>query len=532
MSFRFKSLFIAIPAGLFLLFHASAQDPGAKPAAADVRQLQQQMADLQQSLRSMQTQHQQEIAALKTQINSQQELIGKLQTGNPDGAKPDAGDSSSPTPAETKKDEEPLFPTTDASVLADPAAGAGSAGDHSAAMPVTDPLVMTGPDFGLAAPISLGGGGKNYLNLSFVGTVTGAYSSAHHLDELEVGDHDPQQSGFNARNLELALDGAVDPYFEGFANFVFKLDNENETGVEAEEVFMQTTALPWNLQLKGGQFFSPFGRANATHPHTWDFADTSLIQGRFLGPDGLRGVGVQAAWLAPLPWYSRLMLSMQNGNGGTAYSFRNPGEDDGTFYGRETVEHPFRRPEDLLFVPRWENSFDLSPTETILAGVSAGLGPNNTGAEARTELLGVDLFYKWKPADAAGGWPFVKWQTEAMFRRYEAGRGVDDAFPSEETFHDWGIYSQLIWGFTQNWTAGIRGDYLHMEESPFTDVLERQSRERISADLSYFPTEFSKLRLQYNYDLLDGNEFLDSGNEHSVFFQFEFAIGAHAAHKF
>ena len=109
-----------------------------------------------------------------------------------------------------------------------------------------------------------------------------------------MGDHDPQQRGFNARNLELALDGAVDPYFEGFANIVFKLDNNNETEVEVEEAFMQTTDLPWGLQLKGGQFFSAFGRINPTHPHTWDFADDPIVHGRLLGSDGLRGVGAAA----------------------------------------------------------------------------------------------------------------------------------------------------------------------------------------------------------------------------------------------
>ena len=103
------------------------------------------------------------------------------------------------------------------------------------------------------------------MNISLDGLFALAYSSAHDLHNIEVGDHDPQQRGFNARNTELAFDGAVDPYFEGFANIVFKLDNDNETEVEVEEAFMQTTSLPFNLQLKGGQFFAAFGRLNPTH---------------------------------------------------------------------------------------------------------------------------------------------------------------------------------------------------------------------------------------------------------------------------
>src|SRR5205814_8537548 len=160
---------------------------------------------------------------------------------------------------------------------------------------------------------TIAGGGRNYMNVSFDGLFTLAYSSDRNLDRLETGDHDPQQRGFNARNTELAFDGAVDPYFEGFANIVFKLNNDNETEVEVEEAFMQTTDLPYNLQLKGGQFFAAFGRINPMHPHVWDFADDALVHGRFLGPDGLRGVGAQVSWTVPASWYSQVILAVQNG---------------------------------------------------------------------------------------------------------------------------------------------------------------------------------------------------------------------------
>ena len=39
------------------------------------------------------------------------------------------------------------------------------------------------------------------------------------------------------------------------------------------------------------RLFDAFGRINATHPHTWEFADSPVVNGRLLGPDGLRGVG-------------------------------------------------------------------------------------------------------------------------------------------------------------------------------------------------------------------------------------------------
>ena len=485
---------------------------------------------------------------LQHQVKDQQDALAKLSPGTASPAPattPAAVAGASPTPTASAP---PLFPTTDESVVAGaaqptPIPGIASPPATSApnqAFPTTDASVTTatpettsttGVGASLAAPITIAGGGRSYMNISFDGQFALAYSSDRELDQLEVGDHDPQQRGFNARNLELALDGAVDPYFEGFANIVFKLNNDNETEVEVEEAFMQTTDLPWGLQLKGGQFFSAFGRINPTHPHTWDFADDPLVHGLFLGSDGLRGVGGQLSWTLPVSWYSQFIFGVQNGRGNTGFSFRNPGEN-GIFFGRVTTDREARGLQDFVWVPRWENSVDLSPTQTVLFGVSGAFGSNDTGANSRTQIYGADLLYKWKSPHAEGGFPFVKWQTEAMYRRFEAGRGVDDLFPVAETFHDWGMYSQVVWGFEKGWTAGVRGDYVHMQDSAYTDDPLRQSRERVAGDLTWYPTEFSKIRLQYNHDFLEADDFLSAHQADSLFLQFEFILGAHGAHKF
>lgn len=491
---------------------------------ASLEIIRKQMQDMQAAMQTMHADHQKQIETLMRHVESQQKLIEALQKSSP----APLAEMPLPKPAEATPSTT-LFPIADDSVVvtATPSAPAG--------IPVTDSTVVaadsTTPALTGSAPITLAGGGKSFMNISFNGQFSAAASTASHLDSLEVGDHDPQQRGFNARNLEIAIDGAVDPYFEGFANIVFKLDNNNETEVEAEEAFMQTTSLPYGLQVKAGQFFAPLGRINAQHPHVWDFVDAPLASGRLNGPDGLRGVGAQLSWVTPFPWYSQFQVAFQNGQGGTGYAFRNPGED-GTFMGRTTIDHTPQGVEDLVIVPRWENSFDINPNNTVLAGVSAAFGPNDTGASSRTQVYSADLFYKWKPSNAEGGFPFVKWQTEALCRKFEAGRGADNSFPIEETLNDWGAYSQVVWGFKKGWTLGVRGDYLHMDESAFDEDEFRQSRTRVSTALTWFPTEFSKLRLQYNHDFLKGNSFLDSGNEDSVFLQFEFNLGSHGAHKF
>src|SRR5256885_3654881 len=522
---------------------AQTATPTASATASDVAALGQQIEALTETVKALQQQVKDQQAALEKANITGNQLPQSEET-------PSVASAAVPTPLPSASAPQ-AFPTTDSSVVASastaPGTPAVNANSTTGQFPTTDESVVTAPagaissttgapptetsTSSLTQPITIAGGGKNYMNISFDGMFALAGSTARDLSHIEVGDHDPQQRGFNARNIELAFDGAVDPYFEGFANIVFKVDNDNQTDVEVEEAFMQTTNLPFNLQLKGGQFFAAFGRLNPVHPHAWEFVDTPLVNGLFLGPDGLRGVGAQTSWTLPLPWYSQLIFASQNGRGSTAFSFRNP-VDDGMFFDRVTTDREARGLQDFVWIPRWENSLNLSDTQTVLAGVSAAFGSNETGANSRTQIYGAALLYKWKSYHAEVGFPFVKWQTEFMFRRFQAGHGADDSFPVAETFHDWGLYSQVLWGFKKGWVAGIRGDYVDMQNSQFTDDLDRQSRWRISANLTWYPTEFSKLRLQYNHDFLEQNFFLSDREVDSLFLQFEFILGSHGAHKF
>jgi hypothetical protein len=194
---------------------------------------------------------------------------------------------------------------------------------------------------------------------------------------------------------------------------------------------------------------------------------------------------------------------------------------------------------DMLFTPRYAASFDLTENQTLLAGTSAAFGPNGSGAHTDTQIYGVDAYWKWKPANAHAGFPFVSWQTEAMLRRYQAAAFAGDgaatpplaAVPGE-TLTDWGFYSQVCWGFRPGWVAALRGDYVTRTEQAAYERINgddpnRLPRWRISPNLTWYPSEFSKIRLQYNYD--DRERI---GVDHSVWLQFEFLLGAHAAHKF
>ena len=394
---------------------------------------------------------------------------------------------------------------------------------ESAAVPVAAPAIPV-----LPAPLSIvsGAGGKNFLNLSLDGLIAGGGSSGD-VEALQTGGHDPAQRGFTVQNVEAVFEGAVDPYFRGQANVILQISPEGETVVELEEAFATSTSLPKGLQLKVGQFLTEFGRLNPSHPHAWDFVDQPLVNGRFFGPDGLRSVGTRLSWLMPTDFFSEAMITIQNSGGETLSSFRSlPGE---SLFGREIVERSVSSASDLLVVPRYAASFDLSDTQTLLFGASAALGPNGTGPSGKTRIYGIDGFWKWKPINAFRGFPFVKVQGELMRRDVSVAAGQALELPARK-FDDWGGYLQLNWGYKAGHVVGLRVDRVGGDVGELGDPEDHglASRLRISPVLTWFPTEYSKLRLQYNFDRGDAFE----RDEHSIWLQLEFLLGAHAAHKF
>lgn len=389
-------------------------------------------------------------------------------------------------------------------------------------------------------------GGGSLIDVSVVlgahfGTSTA--SDAALSSGLALGDHDPHVRGANVRNEEVVFSADVDPYFYGFLDVVFKIDEEGESQFELEEAYGLTTSLPAHLQLKYGQFFTEFGRANPTHPHAWEFHDYPVVLGRVFGGDGWRGQGMRLSW--DLPLCSRCpvkaLAGWQNARGETQASFL---AVEGEEVGDHVLEHrAVRSLADLAYFVRLEASCDepgrCDSTYTWLAGLSAAFGPNATGDDGRTEIYGGDFYLKWRPKATDAGWPWLAWQTEAVYRRYHADRQtrlVDDGmggFASVEVaardYVDWGGYTQVVYGFCRPWSVGVRFDYAD------SDGIYAGAHTRVSAALSYYPSEFSRIRLQGQYDHVDGlsREFPgDDDANWSIWLGFEVSFGKHGAHKF
>ena len=371
------------------------------------------------------------------------------------------------------------------------------------------------------------------------------------LQTLQGGAHDPRKRGFTLQAVELSLGGAVDPYFNAETHITLSIDPlTGETETELEEAFLTTQSLPYGLQLKAGHFLTEFGINNPTHAHAWQWLDQPVIISRLFGGDGMRAPGGRLSWLAPLPWYSEFLVGAQNANGETLPSFLANAEvfEERPIGGRPFTDRDVKSLKDLAYLARWVNSWNVGPEVTTKFGLSGLFGPNATGRSGYTQIYGADLKLTWKPVNNFRGWPFLVWESEVLGRWYKASPFVDDSDPEniidlpKQTLTDWGFYTQALYGFTYRWAGGLRYEYasgVHPSVLVFNGRSQdpfRDNRLRLSPMLAWYPTEFSRIRLQYNYDHATHLESDELGSRdrgaHSVWMGFEVLIGAHPAHRY
>jgi hypothetical protein len=373
---------------------------------------------------------------------------------------------------------------------------------------------------GEPAPPATGASGLQSLNpdISFIADVAAAWFSAR--PPLESGEHDPRNNGFTLQQLELAASSAVDPYFRFDSFIVFKLPRPPDGGqpgepggVEIEEVYATTTSLPANLQLRVGQFLTRFGRFNPTHPHAWDFVDQPLEIGRLFSPDGNRGLGFELSYLTPLPWYVELVGSVTQDSAVDVSHWGN-----------------------LQATVALKQFFSLSDDWSLMWGLSglAGADPSEPAdPDGRAQVAGTDVYLKYRPL-SGGSYTIVSLQAEWFYRRRH-DLGI-------ETLHDTGGFAALFWRFAQRWaaagrwelgtpartSAGVVMPHCGMDNPACIDEAFLANVQRVSANLTFWPTEFSRIRVQGAAALPGGGQ----DTEWSVMTAFEFAVGAHGAHAF
>jgi hypothetical protein len=337
-------------------------------------------------------------------------------------------------------------------------------------------------------------------DISAIGSFAGA------LDTYDVDRRSPRDGPFGPKDkptplfqeLELGLQSIIDPYARADIFISF-----GPTDVAVEEAYFTSLSLPAGLQLRAGKFFSPFGRQNQQHPHVWEFVDAPLARGRLVADEVLSGPGLDVAWLTPLPWFAELHLAGQ----GTAPSPN--GGDPG---------------ERLTAVARLLQYFSLGEATTLGVGVSAARRGEATGAFR--DVGGADVYLRWRPLRSRS---YLALQGEVFARRFRTGglsaplaAALPELTAAAARGTETGGYAQLFWRQDAWFGYGVRYD-----DAPAAGESPEGRERRYAGVATWFPSEFSRLRLQISYDRRPARQ---DGVE--ALLALEFAIGAHGAHPF
>jgi len=344
------------------------------------------------------------------------------------------------------------------------------------------------------------------------------------------GSTQEDKARFGVREIEVALQAAVDPYFRGD---VF-LGVSDEEGISIEQAFLTTTALPAALELRLGRYLMPFGKQNLTHRHDLHTVEYPYIIQRFFGPEGLKGTG---AWLskiiAPFGFYQELQL--------TAVDLVDEAAEDLVAFERANDDL-----DGLGFSARLRNYWDLSEAANIELSASALTSrraqPADFGLQcvtpedadddscanainARQSVVGADFTFRWRPLQQGLYKSFIL-QAEVMKQFNE----TDPDLPAELTgvtfngpMRDFtGGYVFARYQVSRRGFLGSRFDWL---QDPFA---AGESLNALSGVYEFFPSEFSKLIASYER-LMPGG---DAEAQNRFLFQATFALGPHKPHPF
>lgn len=359
----------------------------------------------------------------------------------------------------------------------------------------------------------------------------GGHGHEGHSHTTLAGDE-----GFNLNYAELSIGASVDNYFD-----LLTVLHISEDDVEIEEAYVTTRSLPYHLRGRLGKFKSDFGYLNSKHHHNYNFSDIPLVYQSILGEHGLQESGVQLQYVLPTSHY--VMLGLEALMGENEQSFGHDGfaphEADENFQGIEESTYP------SLWIGYLKSSVDIAGG-TLLSGLSIAQGDShidhledeeNAHAFAGdTTLYGVDLTYKYYfTANQA-----FTLQGEYLYREMDGTRylpnDTEDAWEKEIALQkeQSGFYTELVYQHDKNWRGGVRYSAISQNDITANDtkIEEENDMYITTAMLEYNPSEFSRVRLQYNHNSSLYDDVGQKNNKDEIILQFNYAIGAHGAHTF
>jgi hypothetical protein len=352
-----------------------------------------------------------------------------------------------------------------------------------------------------------------------------------------VGDLSPKgstqedASRFGIREVEVAVQAAVDPYFRGDVFLGFS----DAEGVHIEQAFLTATALPYGLEARLGRFLAPVGKQNTTHRHDLHTVEFPYVIQRFFGPEGLKGTGLWVSRIfAPLGFYQELQLTAIDRFGEAPE-------------GLTTATAVNKSLGGLGYSARLRNYWDLSQAANLEISASAITGrrerafgcttvegealpcPVTIGDVAdvnaivsRQTVFGGDVTYRWRPLQQGLYKSFIL-QAEVMRQVNEKGLSVPAANATLlQTPRDYtGAYVFARNQVTRRGYLGARYDYVQDEEN------DGRTLQAGSGYLEWFPSEFSKLTAAYERVQREG-----LGGTNRILLQATFALGPHKPHPF
>lgn len=316
-----------------------------------------------------------------------------------------------------------------------------------------------------------------------------------------IGNADPgneDSTGLKIQEMELQFTANVDTYLR--ANFRVSFENDE---VEIEESFVDVFLMD-RLALRAGQFYANFGKHNLLHTHQFPFIDAPLINDVTFGDEALLEIGLGTSYLVPVPWYSEAIFQFVQGDN----------------------ENQFNAPlnDDFAYLFHWKNLWDVDEETTLELGGSFATGRNEAGAQSgsgrgRTNLVGGNVTVKWNPAKRSR-YKTLIWQTEYIGSFQQTGTNPATGVANPD-LNRGGMYTMLQYQFLERWWVQGRYDYVGFHQPQHFD-----DQYRWSGLIGYVPSEFSAIRLQYNY--------LDQGfsEEQQVLLQLNFSMGSHPAHTY
>lgn len=359
-------------------------------------------------------------------------------------------------------------------------------------------------------------------------------TSADEAEHFGAGHHDPVSDGWTIQGFEFGASLRTE-WFDAFGVYHLYQDAAtNDWDGDFEEWFGKIKNIPGGFEIRGGQYLNRFGLQNAVHLHGWNFVDNNLVNGRFLGDDGLASRGGELAWTMPTPWTSILSVSVGKAQGHDHEHAHHHGHD----HEHEGVHHWYEA-EDVLFndtvvTADWTNRLDYNDFHQFRFGLSGAWGDNKMNE--LTQVYGVNFQYEWRQNGYEPGGRYFRWQTEAMVRGFDfyAEHGEEEHEEEHHADHDhdhheeheeeghhhhvhkgsdteFGLYTALAYGLDNGLEFGLRGEYVSgLDNTAFDE------RYRVSPNVTYY---FNKartfyLRGQYNYDYSPAFE-----DEHSVWLQ-------------